>query len=116
MASRRIGGKLQFAKLWEGGYSDWDDEGIHFDRDEVPFDRGNAALNFLKTRHDDTSMWEDPFVHCIWRPDLGDNAGGRSILKARIHWYRSGTHEENDDTMDLWDAACCLEHYVAWPE
>ena len=116
MASRRIGGKLQFARLWAGTYEEWDEEEFHFDKDEVPFDRGNAALNFLKTRHDDTEMWEDPFVHCIWRPDVDDNAGGASIARARIFWHRSSIHEENDNTMDLQDAARCLEHYVAWSD
>ena len=116
VVSRRIGGKLQFAKLWSGGQNDWDEEGIVFDKDEVPFDRGNAALNFLKTRHDDTEMWEDPFVHCIWRPDVDDNAGGASIARARIIWYRSTIHEDPDNTMNSEDAARCLEHYLAWSE
>ena len=116
VVSRRIGGKLQFAKLWSGGQNDWDEEGIVFDKDEVPFDRGNAALNFLKTRHDDTEMWEDPFVHCIWRPDVDDNAGGASIAIARIIWHRCEGHAGDEDTMDLQDAARCLEHYAAWSD
>ena len=111
VASRRIGGKLQFAKLWEGGYSDWDD-GLHFERDELSFDRGNAALNFLKARHDETETWEDPFIDLVWQPDDDDNAGGPSIAEARIHWRQ--VHDE--ETMDVWDAARCLEHYVAWSE
>ena len=120
VASRRIGGKLQFAKLWEGGHQGWGWVGdeIHFDKDELPFDRGNAALNFLKTRHDDTEMWEDPFVDLVWRPDVDDNADrprdGPSIAEARIIWHRSEGHAEDEDTMASRDAARCLEHYLAW--
>ena len=115
VASRRIGGKLQFAMLWANVHLDLEEE-FEFGKDEVPFDRGNAALNFLKTRHDDTEMWEDPFVHCIWRPDVDDNAGGASIAIARIIWHRCEGHAGDEDTMDLQDAARCLEHYAAWSE
>ena len=122
VASRRIGGKLQFAKLWEGGHQGWGWVGdeIHFDKDELPFDRGNAALNFLKTRHDDTEMWEDPFVDLVWRPDIDDNADGPrdgpSIAEARIIWHRSEGHGEDEDTMASRDAARCLEHYAVWSD
>ena len=122
VASRRIGGKLQFAKLWEGGHQGWGWVGdeIHFDKDELPFDRGNAALNFLKTRHDDTEMWEDPFVDLVWRPDVDDNADGPnygpSIAEARIIWHRSEGHGEDEDTMPSRDAARCLEHYAVWSD
>ena len=115
VASRRIGGKLQFAMLWANVHLDLEEE-FEFGKDEVPFDRGNAALNFLKTRHDDTEMWEDPFVHCIWRPDVDDNAGGASIAIARIIWHRCEGHAGDEDTMDLQDAARCLEHYAAWSD
>ena len=122
VASRRIGGKLQFAKLWEGGHQGWGWVGdeILFDKDELPFDRGNAALNFLKTRHDDTEMWEDPFVDLVWRPDVDDNADGPnygpSIAEARIIWHRSEGHGEDEDTMPSRDAARCLEHYAVWSD
>ena len=110
VASRRIGGNLQFAKLWEGGHQGWHWVGdeIHFDKDELPFDRGNAALNFLKHRHDDMEMWEDPLFDLVWQYDA--SAPGASTAAARIIWHRS----EDEDTMTSHDAARCLEHYVAW--
>ena len=116
VASRRIGGKLQFAKLWEGGHQGWHWVGdeIHFDKEELPFDRGNAALNFLKHRHDDTEMWEDPFVDLNWRNDA--SAPGASTAAARIIWHRSESPGEDEDTMTSHDAARCLEHYVAWSD
>ena len=116
VASRRIGGNLQFAKLWEGGHQGWHWVGdeIHFDKDELPFDRGNAALNFLKHRHDDMEMWEDPLFDLVWQYDA--SAPGASTAAARIIWHRSESPGEDEDTMTSHDAARCLEHYVAWSD
>jgi hypothetical protein len=113
VASRRIGGKLQFAKIGQLTASDYHEEGVAFDDDEIPFQRENAALSFLKARHDESSMWEDPFLYLSWRGD-GDD-GGPTRAEAKIQWH-SENNDADGDAMSLQDAARCLEHYVIWGE
>lgn len=112
VASRRIGGKVQFANIGIVGVNDIDEGGVHFDNDEIPFERENAALSFLKARHDDTDTWMDPSLCLSWQhEDINDD--GPSSVEARIQWQMS---EGDEDAMSLDDLSRCLEHYAVWSE
>ncbi len=113
MASRRVGGRLQFAKLFQGGVMDWIDDGtVIFDWEEIPPNPENGGLLWQYRNMADHDLYVDPQVNLVWARESGVFANRRSKVEARFKLMTEG------DTFDmsLSDACLCLEHYVGWSE
>ena len=113
MASRRVGGRLQFAKLFQGGVLDWIDDGtVIFDWEEIPPNPENGGLLWQYRNMADHDLYVDPQVNIVWARESGVFANRRSKVEAR---FKLMTEQDTFD-MTLSDACLCLEHYVGWSE
>ena len=103
MASRRIGGRVQVAKLFQGGVADWDETSIMFDWENIPHNRRNKALGWLQRVHDSEDLYMDPQLALYWFAEAGK-------VDARFVF---STENDRDD-MSLTDACMTLEHFAEW--
>ena len=113
MASRRVGGRLQFAKLFQGGVMDWIDDGtVIFDWEEIPPNPENGGVLWQYRNMADYDLYVDPQLNLVWAQESGVFANRQSKVEARFKLMTEG------DTFDmtLSDACLCLEHYVGWSE
>ena len=113
MASRRVDGRLQFAKLFKGGIMDVMDDGtIMFDWENVPHSRKNKGLDWQRRTYLDSEMYVDPQLHLFWSAESSHFSRPKSKVEARFVF----STEYDDNNMTLSDACLCLEHYVEWSE
>ena len=113
MASRRVGGRLQFAKLFQGGVMDWIDDGtVIFDWEEIPPNPENGGVLWQYRNMVDYDLYVDPQVHLVWAQESGVFANRQSKVEARFKLMTEGDTSD----MSLSDACLCLEHYVGWSE
>ena len=113
MASRRVDGRLQFAKLFKGGIMDVMDDGtIMFDWENVPHSRKNKGLDWQRRTYLDSEMYVDPQLHLFWSAESSHFSRPKSKVEARFVF----STEYDDNNMTLSDACLCLEHYVGWSE
>ena len=113
MASRRVDGRLQFAKLFKGGIMDVMDDGtIMFDWENVPHSRKNKGLDWQRRTYLDSEMYVDPQLHLFWSAESSHFSRPKSKVEARFVF----STEYDDNNMTLSDACMCLEHYVEWSE
>ena len=113
MASRRVGGRLQFAKLFQGGVMDWIDDGtVIFDWEEIPPNPENGGVLWQYRNMADYDLFVDPQVHLVWAQESGVFANRQSKVEARFKLMTEGDTSD----MSLSDACLCLEHYVGWSE
>ena len=103
MASRRIGGRVQVAKLFQGGVADWDETSIMFEWENIPHNRRNKALGWLQRVHDSEDLYMDPQLALYWFAEAGK-------VDARFVF---STENDRDD-MSLSDACMTLEHFAEW--
>ena len=103
MASRRIGGRVQVAKLFQGGVADWDETSIMFEWENIPHNRRNKALGWLQRVHDSEDLYMDPQLALYWFAEAGK-------VDARFVF---STENDRDD-MSLSDACLTLEHFAEW--
>ena len=103
MASRRIGGRVQVAKLFQGGVADWDETSIMFDWENIPHNRRNKALGWLQRVHDSEDLYMDPQLALYWFAEAGK-------VDARFVF---STENDRED-MALSDACMTLEHFAEW--
>ena len=104
MASRRIGGRVQVAKLFQGGVADFpDDQTIMFDWENIPHNRRNKALGWLQRVHDSEDLYMDPQLSIFWFAETG-------TVDARFVF---STENDRED-MSLSDACMTLEHFAEW--
>ena len=103
MASRRIGGRVQVAKLFQGGVADWDETSIMFEWENIPHNRRNKALGWLQRVHDSEDLYMDPQLALYWDAEAG---------KVDARFVFSTEHDRED--MALSDACMTLEHFVEW--
>ena len=104
MASRRIGGRVQVAKLFQGGVADFpDDQTIMFEWENIPHNRRNKALGWLQRVHDSEDLYMDPQLALYWDAEAG---------KVDARFVFSTEHDRED--MALSDACMTLEHFVEW--
>ena len=71
MASRRIGGRVQVAKLFQGGVADWDETSIMFEWENIPHNRRNKALGWLQRVHDSEDLYMDAQLALYWDAEAG---------------------------------------------
>ena len=113
MASRRVGGRLQFAKLFQGGVMDWVDDGtVIFDWEEIPPNPENGGVLWQYRNMADYDLFVDPQVHLVWARESGHFANRMSKVEAHFKFMT----EMDTYDMSLSDACLCLEHYVGWSE
>ena len=112
MASRRVGGRLQFAKLFQGGVMDWDDGTIIFDWEEIPPNPENGGVLWQYRNMADYDLYVDPQLNLVWAQESGVFANRQSKVEARFKLMTEGDTSD----MSLSDACLCLEHYVGWSE
>ena len=103
MASRRIGGRVQVAKLFQGGVADWDETSIMFEWENIPHNRRNKALGWLQRVHDSEDLYMDPQLALYWDAEAG---------KVDARFIFSTEHDRED--MALSDACMTLEHFAEW--
>ena len=104
MASRRIGGRVQVAKLFQGGVADFpDDQTIMFEWENIPHNRRNKALGWLQRVHDSEDLYMDPQLALYWDAEAG---------KVDARFVFSTEHDRED--MALSDACMTLEHFAEW--
>ena len=103
MASRRIGGRVQVAKLFQGGVADWDETSIMFEWENIPHNRRNKALGWLQRVHDSEDLYMDPQLALYWDAEAG---------KVDARFVFSTEHDRED--MALSDACMTLEHFAEW--
>ena len=103
MASRRIGGRVQVAKLFQGGVADWDETSIMFEWENIPHNRRNKALGWLQRVHDSEDLYMDPQLSIFWFAETG-------TVDARFVF---STENDRED-MSLSDACMTLEHFAEW--
>ena len=103
MASRRIGGRVQVAKLFQGGVADWDETSIMFEWENIPHNRRNKALGWLQRVHDSEDLYMDAQLALYWDAEAG---------KVDARFVFSTEHDRED--MALSDACMTLEHFVEW--
>ena len=104
MASRRIGGRVQVAKLFHGGVAHFpDDQIIMFDWENIPHNRRNKALGWLQRVHDSEDLYMDPQLALYWDAEAG---------KVDARFIFSTEHDRED--MALSDACMTLEHFAEW--
>ena len=104
MASRRIGGRVQVAKLFQGGVADFpDDQTIMFEWENIPHNRRNKALGWLQRVHDSEDLYMDPQLSIFWFAETG-------TVDARFVF---STENDRED-MSLSDACMTLEHFAEW--
>ena len=113
MASRRVGGRLQFAKLFQGGVMDWIDDGtVIFDWEEIPPNPENGGVLWQYRNMADYDLYVDPQLNLVWAQESGVFANRQSKVEARFKLMTEGDTSD----MSLSDACLCLEHYVGWSE
>ena len=103
MASRRIGGRVQVAKLFQGGVADWDETSIMFEWENIPHNRRNKALGWLQRVHDSEDLYMDAQLALYWDAEAG---------KVDARFVFSTEHDRED--MALSDACMTLEHFAEW--
>ena len=103
MASRRIGGRVQVAKLFQGGVADWDETSIMFECENIPHNRRNKALGWLQRVHDSEDLYMDPQLALYWDAEAS---------KVDARFVFSTEHDRED--MALSDACMTLEHFAEW--
>ena len=105
MASRRTGsGRVQIARLYQGGVDDFvDEESIFFEWDDIPYSHRNRALDWLHRTHGNYELYVDPQLALYWDVES-------KKVQARFVF---STPEERDD-MSLPEACMTLEHFAEW--
>ena len=109
MASRRVDGRLQFAKLFKGGIMDVMDDGtIMFDWSDIPWSHKNKGLHWHRGSYLDRELYVDPQLHLVWANESDHLSHRKSKVEARFVF---STEYDHDD-MPLSDESMRLDHYV----
>ena len=112
VATRRVGGRLQFADLFCGGVDDWEDDGCVFEYLNMPSNYENKGLDWQIRKNDAHDMYCQPELRLYWNCEPDRFSVRMSRLEVLFaFWTENGTEE-----MSLTDACLCLEHYVGWSE
>ena len=118
VATRRVGGRLQHAKLYDGNPDDGDVDLTYYEIDYLPKARGSpyspsTALRWLAGVTD-----MDALLDVTWRRDVPQFSHGMpvqrqnapSTIRAQFMWNATGDITEQS----LADACMTLEHWVDW--
>ena len=123
VASRRIGGRLQFAILYSGFCDDVLLRGYKFEWNDMPSNaRGNPALAWALHNNWDQQIVMEPLLDIFWNFPLGESAypedrewqvGHPSTIDVR---FLLGTADDDVRDMSLSSARVVMENYVAWSD
>ena len=107
MASRRVsGGRVQIAKLFDGGVEEYRNEEVVFDWSTIPHNRRNKALHWLNPANfadPDNYLWKVPKLFLTWPV---------SSPKLKAHFMMRD--EGGLGGMSRSEACMTLEHFVEW--
>ena len=111
VATRMHGGRLQFAKLFHGGFGMFED-GLRSTYHNIPSNNDQAAMAWAE-RADGLK----PQLNLYWMP--GFQTASESPLHAYFAWGKNGGDADDDEyeynpDMSEADARTTLEHYVDW--
>ena len=114
---RKVGGRLQHAKLYVGSSDDGSEDELYFEYESMPISKSSTVLRWHEQAavQEDLSFW--PALALCWTRVPTRVAGGLvlrwnapSNLVARFIW--DSPNDSND--MSVVDACLTLEHYVDW--
>ena len=110
---RRVGGRLQFASLFDAGADSYGEGGVDFEWVGVPPNKKNEGLRWHKDSCDENDLYCQPELRLFWAVESQGFMNRQSKLEAHfILW----TENNGSDEMNLTDTCLCLEHWVGWSE
>jgi hypothetical protein len=114
VATRRVGARLQHAKLYEGRPDDGDIDLMYFSLDYIRVARGSPSVPSTAFRWLAGVTEMDALVDVRWTrgnwAGYAERQNAPSTLRAQFRW--SGPDDHVD--MSLTDACMTLEHWVDW--
>ena len=113
VAMRRVGGRLQFASLFDAGVDNFGEAGVDFEWVGIPPNKKNEGLRWHKDSCDENDLYCQPELRLFWAVESQGFMNRQSKLEAHfILW----TENNGSDEMNLTDTCLCLEHWVGWSE
>ena len=107
MVSRRTGGgRVQIAKLFDGGVEEYGNEELIFDWSIIPHNRRNKALHWLNPANfagPDNSLWKVPQLFLTW-----------PVSSPKLYAEFMMRDEGGLGGMVRSEACMTLEHFVEW--
>ena len=104
MVSRQTGGgRVQIAKLFDGGVEEYGNEELIFDWSIIPHNRRNKALHWLIPANFFNYLWRVPKLFLTWPV---------SSSKLKAHFMMRD--EGGLGGMSRSEACMTLEHFVEW--
>ena len=107
MASRQVsGGRVQIAKLFDGGVEEYGNEELIFDWSIIPHNRRNKALHWLNPANfagPDNSLWKVPQLFLTW-----------PVSSPKLYAEFMMRDEGGLGGMVRSEACMTLEHFVEW--